>query len=77
MNKQQAVLMLDGQKEIYFNETVSINGNNYTDYCDRDLIDFAYDEMFDNKNIITLTNIDGHYAFPSSKILCLKQYKAH
>lgn len=75
MKKQKALIILDSQKEIYFDETVVINGNKYLDNCDRDLIDFTYDEVFNNKDIIELTNVDGSYAFSASKILCLKQYK--
>lgn len=75
MKKQQAVIMLDSQKEIYFDETVILNQNAYMDNCDRDLIEFAYDEIFNNREIIELTNAEGTYAFPASKILCLKQYK--
>lgn len=74
---QQAVLILDSNKEIYFDETVSINKNSYADFSDRDLIDFARDEIFDNKSIIELSNSDGNYIFPASKILCLKQYKEY
>lgn len=77
MEKQQAVLILDGQKEIYFDETVSINHDKYIDNCDRSLCEFAYDEIFNNKEIIVLKNSEGTYAFPTSKILCLKQYKAN
>jgi len=77
MEKQQAVLILDGQKEIYFDETVSINHNQYIDNSDRDLFDFAYDEIYNNKEIIVLTNFEGTYAFLASKILCLKQYKTN
>lgn len=77
MKKQKAVLILDGQKEIYFDETVSINDNSFMDNCDRNLLDFAYDEIFNNKPIITLNNLEGIYAFPANKVLCLKQYKDH
>lgn len=73
---QKAVVMLDGNKEIYFDESVVINHESYMNNCDRDLFDFAYDMMlFEPKPIIELSNKEGRYAFPSNKILCLKQYK--
>lgn len=75
MKKQQAVIILDSQKEIYFDESVILNQNAYTDNCDKNLIDFAYDEIFNNREIISLANSEGTYAFPASKILCLKLYK--
>ena len=72
---QKAVVILVSNKEIYFDESVSINHNKYVDNCDRDLIEFACDMMINDKTLIDLSNKEGRYIFHSDKILCLKQYK--
>lgn len=75
MENQKVVIVLDGFNPIYIDNSVLINGNSYLDHCDRSLLDFAYDEIFDNKPIIQVSNSEGEYVFPVSKILLLKQYK--
>lgn len=71
---QRASILLDGDAEIHFDDTVKINNVPYADNCDKNLIDFVYDSVFNGKDIIEVSTVEGCYYFPASKIILIKQY---